>query len=38
MGTWGVGAFANDEARDWSVGFEGADLEAGLKRITDALD
>jgi hypothetical protein len=38
MGTWGVGAFANDAAADWQDGFEDADLETGLKLIRDALN
>jgi hypothetical protein len=38
VGYWGVGPFANDHSGDWSAGFEGADLETGLKRITDALN
>jgi hypothetical protein len=38
MGTWGVGAFENDEAADWSLEFENADLEGGLKLIRDALN
>jgi hypothetical protein len=37
MGTWGVGAFENDIAADWSWEFESADLAAGLQLITDAL-
>jgi hypothetical protein len=38
MGTWGVGAFANDTAGDWSYEFKGADLQAGLTLIRDALN
>ena len=37
MGAWGVGGFANDTAGDWSWEFEHADLETGLKLITNAL-
>jgi hypothetical protein len=38
MGTWGVGAFANDAAADWALEFRNADLEAGLRLIWDALN
>jgi hypothetical protein len=38
MGTWGVGAFANDAAADWQGSFEYVDLEAGLELIRDALN
>jgi hypothetical protein len=38
MGTWGVGAWENDEALDWSLEFEDADLEAGLNLIRAALN
>jgi hypothetical protein len=37
MGAWGEGAFDNDSAADWSGNFENADLETGLRLITDAL-
>jgi hypothetical protein len=37
MGTWGTGAFDNDDAADWSWGFENADQAAGLRLITEAL-
>jgi hypothetical protein len=37
MGAWGVGAFENDEAADWSIEFRTADLRAGLSMITDPL-
>jgi hypothetical protein len=38
MGAWGVSGFANDTAADWSWEFKNADLETGLKLITDALN
>ena len=38
MGARGVSGFANDIAADWSLEFENADLETGLKLITDALN
>jgi hypothetical protein len=38
MGYWGVGGFENDFALDWSLEFEDADLETGLKLIRDALN
>jgi hypothetical protein len=37
MGAWGEGAFDNDIAADWAWEFETADLEGGLRLITDAL-
>lgn len=37
MGAWGAGAFDNDDAADWSLEFEGADQDAGLRLVTDAL-
>lgn len=37
MGAWGEGAFDNDDAADWAAQFDGADSEAGLRLIEDAL-
>jgi Domain of unknown function (DUF4259) len=37
MGAWGAGAFDNDDAADWDLMFENADLATGLRLITDAL-
>jgi hypothetical protein len=31
MGAWVVGGFQNDEAADWALEFENADLKAGLR-------
>jgi hypothetical protein len=38
MGTWGVGAFANDAAADWALEFKYTDLQAGLRLIRDTLN
>jgi hypothetical protein len=37
MGTWGEGAFDNDSAADWSLGFRDADQASGLALIGQAL-
>lgn len=37
MGAWAEGAFDNDDATDWAAQFDGADQEAGLRLIEDAL-
>jgi len=38
MGTWGEGIWSNDQAADWAFGFDGADYEAGLAMLEDALE
>jgi hypothetical protein len=38
MGAWAEGAFDNDDAADWSLQFENADLQSGLRIIEDALN
>jgi hypothetical protein len=37
MGTWGAGAFDNDDAADWAFGFDEADLSDGLSIIQETL-
>jgi hypothetical protein len=37
MGVWGVGALENDEAADWAIGFDDADLAGGFRFLGDAL-
>jgi hypothetical protein len=36
VGAWGTGPFDNDDAADWTYGFEGLDRDAGLRLIVDA--
>jgi hypothetical protein len=37
VGAWGIGPFENDDAADWAFEFSNADLPAGLRIITSAL-
>lgn len=38
MGAWGEGPFENDDAGDWSYGFDGADEASGHRLLAEALD
>lgn len=37
MGAWGAGPFENDDAGDWSYGFDGADEASGHRLLAEAL-